>query len=204
MSKSKGKAPKSTPQKKPKKINQDLEEYLFQEDSDEELDETIKTLEMELKDKPKSSGKRKAPSINIKDYEVLEAEEAKSKKQKAAKEPQTNPRYVWNSSESACLKLLVLGSSPLGKNSASMSKKYLLKINRTSSLNTYIALTAALNKELDWTDTNHHIFDQKEVRNKLDSALFLNLKDTVPKAQEVPKKSAPLFDNRMIIFFLKK
>ena len=91
---------------------------------------------MELKDKPKSSGKRKAPSINIKDYEVLEAEEAKSKKQKAAKEPQTNPRYVWNSSESACLKLLVLGSSPLGKNSASMSKQYLLKINRTLSLNT--------------------------------------------------------------------
>jgi hypothetical protein len=124
------------PPKKPKKINQDLEEYLFQEDSDEELDETIKTLEMELKDKPISSGKRKAPSINIKDYEVLEAEEAKSKKQKAAKEPQTNPRYVWNSSESACLKLLVLGSSPLGKNSASMSKQYLLKINRTLSLNT--------------------------------------------------------------------
>jgi hypothetical protein len=33
--------------------------------------------------------------------------------------------------------------------------------------------------------------------------LFLNLKDTVPKAQEVPKKSAPLFDNRMIVFFFK-
>lgn len=204
-----GKTSKPKTNKKAQKIDSDYE----QDSQNDSFEEEVRHLEAMIEEEAELEKSRKNPPkrknlngsslVNIKDHEIKEAKEVnpKSKKRKADMavvpdiDPEPKNKTVWGCAESVCLKLLTVGSPPIGKNSAG---KEIFIENFEITFNNHLALAAALNKELDWTDLNHHVYTQKEVRHKLDTALFTNLKNVPAKIQEVPKKSAPLFDNCMI------
>lgn len=127
-------------QTKAKQQIKDDGEYIDEgDDIDEEsivVEEMIQSLEAQLVEKPqkpqKSSPKRKG-SINIKEYEMNEAEEVKSKKSKIDDGPtNSKSRQTWSSAETVCLKLMILGCSPIGKSAARMNNYYLLLIKSFS------------------------------------------------------------------------
>jgi len=112
-----------------KKTKADDESYVDLSE-EEEVNKTIFKLQQSLFNDDDDAGSKKKPqkrkndSINIKEYELHEAEETKPKKKKVA-EPKV--RYNWSCGENACLKLLVQGCSPLGKNSGCMKIIFIKK-----------------------------------------------------------------------------
>lgn len=55
-----------------------------------------------------------------------------------------------------------------------------------------------MNQTLSENDQLHHVFTQKEVKNKLETQGLMTLLNQPPVQSIVPQKSAPLFDSRMI------
>lgn len=106
----------------------------------------------------------------------------------------------WEPAENALAKGIMYGISPVGRNVAGTFKL----TASFSSFSNPLAVTACLNQLLDETDQVHHVFTQKEVKNKLETQGMMNLnfqqQQQQPKPQaSVVHQSTPLFDNRMIL-----
>jgi len=164
------------------------------QDNNDSLDHVIESLESSLatsnqtmkKRRKKSSSKNPpvtattaapSPSINIKEFLDLEAEESPKKSQTEEITEQKTKKIpkVWSPGESVCLKILVKGCVLLGRNVS--------------------GLTAALNKELREFDPSYQL-TTKEVKNKLETKMFLDIKPSTPvPSSPVPSKSVPAFDD---------
>lgn len=184
------KAQKKTPKKaaKPKEnpinINQEPErndididrddfEFVLGDDASDDFDEDIENLEASLLNKPNEL-KRK---LVIQDYVDDQAKEKKDDSDEEDIPKTTKLRKIWTPSEAALLKILLSGTSPIGKNAS--------------------ALTAALNREIKSCEGTT-AFTQKEVKNKLETNLFSKLNYATPfPSVPVPVaiKQFPVLDN---------
>lgn len=120
MSQKKTKQPKQKAAfKKPSNVIND-DDYVPNEGNS--FEEMVAELENQLADDPiakKIPAKRKASSLNIKEFEELEAEES-TKRPRHGAEPATRKEAkmakIWSAAEGALLKALAEGSTPLGRN----------------------------------------------------------------------------------------
>lgn len=205
------------------KKNSDEDAFIPELGNDDYEDQIIQELEEDI-----NNNKRKRCStsgkLNIRDFTDNEAKEEtpkrKNPKQQAKQpEPETQstkpqdmkitetvakikkPSKIWLPSEAALLKILMTGGPPIGRNVAGMSFSFsslLFPLSFCRCFLTQKALTASLNRFLSESDSSHHVFTTKEVKNKLETNPFLNISvnQTILKPF-VPQKSTPLFDNRM-------
>ena len=116
------------------------ETYVPDQTDEEALDHIISDLEQNLENNSQNNSKNKkkrtstdtSTSLNIKDFEINESKEDGTKSTKRQKtQPQVDianqeivkvmkaPK-VWSVAESALLKILLLGCSPIGRNIAGM------------------------------------------------------------------------------------
>lgn len=110
-------APKANSKKKTKEVSDDV---FIPEDSDHEDSEAAFDEMMEALKKPESKKRKsKVANFDIKEFELVEAKEVSiPKKQSLTKKSEAinNDRKVWTAAETTCLKLLVTGTTPLGRN----------------------------------------------------------------------------------------
>lgn len=203
------------------KKNSDEDAFIPELGNDDYEDQIIQELEEDINNNNNNKRKRSSSGkLNIRDFTDNEANEEtpkrKNPKQQAKQpEPETQstkpqemkitetvakikkPSKIWLPSEAALLKILMTGGPPIGRNVAGMSFSYSLSLSCRCFL-TQKALTASLNRFLAESDSSHHVFTTKEVKNKLETNPFLNISVNQAILKPfVPQKSTPLFDNRM-------
>lgn len=122
LKKTKPKQTKAVPKKQSNVINDD--DYVPPEEGSE-FQQMVAELENQLmaEDDPtpiiakKTPAKRKAPSLNIKEFEELEAEEStKRPRTEPATRKEAKMAKIWSAAEGALLKALAEGGTPLGRN----------------------------------------------------------------------------------------
>ncbi len=200
-------AKSSAKSSKTKRKNITNDDYV-PEEIDDPLDHVIDELEQSIvKASPLPANKRNALDLN--EFMDLEAEGPKTKKAKNNNNGKqcvgAKMAKVWTPAQAALLKLLIIGSPPLGRNVACMCHfspiiLYLLIFIRQIRNLEFVyahslALTATLNKELQSMDSAE-MFTTKEVKSKLETVKFQFIQAT-PSSLPVPRLSQPLFDNRI-------